>query len=185
MPAFAGDGRYFVRVTDGRNQSSWKVDSPDGRQLPGAQEYVIYAVLRHSKRLAQNCTSTAASAGSSASEDRDAQRASAYNAQLYFDYVQVESQLRFLSGTCTVPFKKPFVMQRQDRGDFSGTFGDFLQLQQAELAGSDQGLAVPAEQVVHLPCSSMFTLEWVLSLPESLVCRWPLQVWMKIACRLT
>jgi hypothetical protein len=37
MPAFAGDGRYFVRVSEGANHSSWLIDRPDGEHMPGGR----------------------------------------------------------------------------------------------------------------------------------------------------
>lgn len=38
MPAFAGEGRYFVRVPCGTNEHEWEVEQPQERALEGEGE---------------------------------------------------------------------------------------------------------------------------------------------------
>lgn len=37
MPAFAGEGRYFVHVPRGTNEHEWEVEQPQERELEGAR----------------------------------------------------------------------------------------------------------------------------------------------------
>lgn len=47
VPAFAGEGRYFVRVPRGTNEHEWEVDQPQERELPGARSHLHHMVCCH------------------------------------------------------------------------------------------------------------------------------------------